>query len=123
FAQDEEFENLREHFSLQKGILLIGGVGVGKTSIMKAFRMNPIKSYGVVKCQTVVDAYLEAERTKYEFYTTPNKNISRIQSYGQEFFGWMYDDLGLENQANRYGNKLNVMADVLDRVYNNPDLF
>lgn len=122
FAGDKDFEKIGEGFSLEKGIMLRGGVGVGKTSIMKAFRLNPHKSFGVIKCQQIVNTFLNHSEQVYLRYTVVNRNIASAQNFGQEYFGWCYDDLGEEDQANKYGNKHNVMAGVLDKIYNDYEM-
>jgi hypothetical protein len=44
---------------LDKGLGLFGGVGVGKTIAMEAFRQNPRRPYGMVSTQKVGDVFKE----------------------------------------------------------------
>lgn len=122
FAKDPNFEQIDTGFSLEKGILIRGGVGTGKTSIMKAFRLSPHKSFGLIKCQQIVSTFLNQSEQVYLRYTCANRNIASAQNFGQEYFGWCYDDLGEEEQANKYGNKQNVIAGVLDKIYNDYEM-
>ncbi|WP_026713539.1 AAA family ATPase [Flavobacterium daejeonense] len=103
------------HINLNKGILLTGPIGCGKTSLMNLMK------------------YLTA--TEHKFYVKPCRDISFefiqdgyqiIHKYSK---GKLYeadprticfDDLGTENNLKYYGNECNVMAEILLSRY---DLF
>lgn len=64
FAGDREFVVLGESWgfgtlSLDKSLGLFGGVGVGKTITLEAFRQNPRRPYGMVSAQKVSDVFKE----------------------------------------------------------------
>lgn len=64
FAGDRDFVVLGEAWgfgplSLDKGLGLFGGVGVGKTILAEAFRQNPRRPYGLVGAQKVSDIFKE----------------------------------------------------------------
>jgi hypothetical protein len=64
FAGDREFVVLGEAWgfgplSLDKGLAVLGGVGVGKTILAQAFRQNPRRPYGLVTAQKVSDKFKE----------------------------------------------------------------
>ena len=101
--------------NLNKGILLTGPIGCGKTSLM-----NLIK-------------YLTA--TEHKFYVKPCRDISFefIQDgyqiihkysigklYQSEPRTYCFDDLGTESNLKYFGNECNVMAEILLSRY---DLF
>lgn len=64
FAGDRAFVTLGEAWgfgtlSLDKGLAVLGGVGVGKTITLEAFRQNPRRPYGMVTSQKVSDVFKE----------------------------------------------------------------
>lgn len=125
FGQDHQFES--RGYSLKKGILLFGGVGVGKTFIMSVFRINQVHSYQVVSCQDVEGAYARCgdERNEKTGEVGLKKyyglvSITPPNMYGQTQHGFLFDDLGQENTATKfYGTERNVMMEVLAQRYKN----
>jgi DNA replication protein DnaC len=110
----DEITCFQLNIDLNKGILLSGPVGTGKTSLMN-----------LMKNLTSID---------HKFYIKPCRDISFefiqegyeiIQKYSK---GKLYpdpkticfDDLGTENNIKYYGNECNVMAEILLSRY---DLF
>jgi DNA replication protein DnaC len=101
--------------NLNKGILLTGPIGCGKTSLMNLMK------------------YLTA--TEHKFFVKPCRDISFefIQDgyqiihkysigklYQSEARTYCFDDLGTENNLKYFGNECNVMAEILLSRY---DLF
>ncbi|MGV7106978.1 ATPase [Flavobacterium sp. U410] len=101
--------------NLNKGILLTGPIGCGKTSLMNLMK------------------YLTA--TEHKFFVKPCRDISFefIQDgyqiihkysngkiYQSEPKTYCFDDLGTENNLKYFGNECNVMAEILLSRY---DLF
>jgi DNA replication protein DnaC len=110
----DEITCFQLNIDLNKGILLSGPVGIGKTSLMN-----------LMKTLTATD---------HKFYIKPCRDISYefiqdgyevIQKYSK---GKLYpdpkticfDDLGTENNIKYFGNECNVMAEILLSRY---DLF
>ena len=103
-------ENCEKHqIDINKGILLTGPVGCGKTSLMTLIKlfMSPKEGYALKPAREVA---LEFNNHGYQIiqkHATP-KNI------------FCYDDLGVEQIMKHYGNDCNVMAEILLSRY---DLF
>jgi DNA replication protein DnaC len=114
FLKDEQ-ACYQFNIDLEKGILLTGPIGCGKTSLMNLMK------------------YLTA--TEHKFFVKPCRDISFefIQDgyqiihkyslgklYQSEPKTYCFDDLGTENNLKYFGNECNVMAEILLSRY---DLF
>lgn len=117
FAKDERFfecENLSKLStpSFDKGILIIGTFGNGKTAVMKTFEKIfsttkgvSFKGYSANEVVTMFEKCVDAE-TKADF--------NRKMNLGDRYF----DDIKTERQASNYG-KVNLFKDILENRYNN----
>lgn len=98
---------------LRKGILLAGSIGTGKTIAMHVFAR--LKGFKVVSTRHVVRDFAK-------------RGMDALDEYGREAFKMnpgghrdrsqpktiCFDDLGLEDTNSQlYGNKANVMAEIL----------
>ncbi|PMD94869.1 ATPase [Siphonobacter sp. BAB-5405] len=106
---------------LEKGLIIFGGIGCGKTYTMKAVRTNPSAAFLLVPCSDISDAYTQDGVEALEKYATPAKGRPNPFN-GDTQYGWCYDDLGTEETSSNYGNRRNVMAEVIQKAYNRPDL-
>jgi hypothetical protein len=102
-------------YSLDKGILLIGGVGCGKTQLMSLCRTNPNTSYTQHDCTDISTEYQQEGPSVIDYYTENTKNTKPEHAFGQEFFGRFFDDLGAESNAKNFGTERNVMAEIIQR--------
>lgn len=88
----------------RKGILIIGNPGAGKTLLLEVFNRLIRNLPTAYKIMTCIDA-----TKNYE-----NKGDGSIRFFGNYFF----DDLGHEEIVNRYGNKREVLHDIIFDRYN-----
>jgi len=120
FANDSRFLGFGQDFSLSKGIMLMGKPGVGKSHLMNYFMKNPHASYTIPTCKSIVEKFRENwtrdEMSTLEYY-------SKLQpaefghAYNQEYLGTCFGDMGSEELANAYGNKRNVIEEIIFARY------
>jgi len=93
---------------INKGILLSGPVGCGKTSLMKLLRhiVPHYKPYEVIPTRNITFAF-------------NNIGYTIIENYGDKQF-YCFDDLGIEPTGRHFGKDCNVMGEILLSRY---DLF
>ncbi|GHA25005.1 MULTISPECIES: ATPase [Flavobacteriaceae] len=86
---------------VEKGILLSGPVGCGKTTLMKLLRhLVPLqKPYEMIPCRNVT-------------FSFNHLGYKTIEDYGNTKF-YCFDDLGVEPPGRFYGKDCNVMGEVL----------
>lgn len=86
---------------INKGLLLTGPVGCGKTTLMKLIRhITPHKKqYKIIPCRNTVFSF------NHIGYKT-------IEDYGNQGF-YCFDDLGVEPTGRHYGKDCNVMGEIL----------
>jgi energy-coupling factor transporter ATP-binding protein EcfA2 len=94
--------------NLNKGIMLTGPVGCGKTSLMKLIRFfQPQQEvYTVKSCREI----------SFEFIA---KGFEVIHNYStrESRKTYCFDDLGTEQNLKYYGNECNIMAEILLNRY------
>jgi len=93
---------------INKGILLSGPVGCGKTSLMKLLRhiVPHYKPYEVIPTRNITFAF-------------NNIGYTIIENYGDKQF-YCFDDLGVEPTGRHFGKDCNVMGEIILSRY---DLF
>ncbi|MGI4864171.1 MAG: hypothetical protein ACRYFZ_09640 [Janthinobacterium lividum] len=90
-----------------KGLLLAGPVGCGKTTALRLFMRNPAQKFGVVSTRTVANAYKNQNLAQ---------NIPGLEPYlaAHHSGGVVFDDLGTEpTLVQNFGTTCNPMAEVL----------
>lgn len=92
----------KEGLDLKKGILLIGPVGCGKTSLMRVFNFltHDFKKFITRPCREITTEFIQ------DGFVVLNK-------YGKANKIYCLDDLGVELSFKKYGNECNVIAEVL----------
>ena len=105
------------NFDLNKGILLSGPIGCGKTTLFKIFRFCnfPAAKYGIVSTRHIVSEFMQSGYEILEKYS--NGNLSHDIRTPKAY---CFDDLGTETTSKYFGNDCNVMAEILLTRY---DLF
>ncbi|MEO6669465.1 MAG: hypothetical protein ABIN36_08315 [Ferruginibacter sp.] len=116
FTKDTEMAHKRQ-IDLEKGILLVGPVGCGKTTLMNIcrFLLSAEKRHSIKSCRDVSFEFMKDGHDIFHRYTKG--------SFHQEKFEpkvYCFDDLGLESNMNFFGNQCSVMAEILLSRY---DLF
>lgn len=107
FANDPRFEE-DNNFKLAKGIGLFGNVGVGKTILMQACRINPRMDFTVVSTPHLSDIYQE------EGIEGLKRFAGISSSSGEPQKAFCFDDLGCEPTSSKYmGNEMNVMQRII----------
>ena len=103
---------LKEQIDLNKGILLSGPIGCGKTSIMHLIRpfASPLSDYKIKTCRELSFEFAKSGYDAINKYTLKQNYQSRLP-------GYCFDDLGAEQQIKHFGNDCNVMAEVLISRY------
>ncbi|MFA6274109.1 MAG: ATPase [Candidatus Paceibacterota bacterium] len=94
--------------NLNKGILMSGPVGCGKTSLMTLMKfLTPVEYKFIVKpCR---DVSFEFIKDGYEVIHRYSRG--KLEQLDPKIY--CFDDLGLENNLKYYGNECNVMAEIL----------
>lgn len=94
--------------NLNKGILLSGPVGCGKTSLMNLMKhLTPIEHKFFLKpCRDISFEFI------HDGYEIVHK-YSKGKLYQSEPKTICFDDLGIESNLKYYGNECNVMAEIL----------
>lgn len=96
------------NINLNKGVLISGPVGCGKTSLMTLMKyLTPAEHKFILKpCRDI----------SFEFIQDGYDVIHRYSKGKQQQLDpkiYCFDDLGLENNLKYYGNECNVMAEIL----------
>jgi hypothetical protein len=114
FLRDEDIA-AELKLNLNKGILLTGPIGSGKTSLMNLMRyfQPPPQRFILKSCRDVTFDFI---RDGYE--TIHRYSYRSFQDHEPKTY--CFDDLGIENNLKYFGNECNVMAEVLLSRY---DLF
>ena len=106
YAIRAEEDALEHQIDLSKGILLLGPIGCGKTSLMHLIKLFIFKEfdYRVVSTRKIVT----------EFIAEGQPILSK---YGLTNQIYCFDDLGIENNIKQFGNETNAMAEILLNRY------
>lgn len=103
---------LKLGLDLNKGILLSGPIGCGKTSIMHLIKpfSNVKHDYKIKTTREVSFEFAKNGFESLQIYTQKPNNQHRLS-------GYCFDDLGAEKQIKHFGNDCNVMAEILISRY------
>lgn len=107
FLKDEQ-ASFQFNINLNKGILLSGPIGCGKTSLINLMKhLTPTEHKFYVKpCRDISFEFIQ------DGYQIIHKySIGKL--YQSEPRTYCFDDLGTESNLKYYGNECNVMAEIL----------
>ncbi|NCT10894.1 MAG: ATPase [Flavobacteriia bacterium] len=117
FLKDEQ-ACFQLNIDLEKGILLTGPIGCGKTSLMNLMKhlTPPEQKFSIKPCRDISFEFIQEgyeiiHKYSKEFRTNPSQPV---------ILRYCFDDLGTENNLKYFGNECNVMAEILLSRY---DLF
>lgn len=102
YAIRDEDACQKYEIDFNKGILLLGPVGSGKTSLMTLIRDFFPTSYRPILKST--------REVSYEFIS---EGYLIIDKYGKSEKVFCFDDLGVESSLKHYGNECNTMGEIL----------
>lgn len=111
-----------EKYDLNKGILLIGNVGTGKTSTMRIFaeylgRTNNPNYFKFVESRMIIREFAKDKYSGMERYSF-NERPDEHGTMHKKPSNLCIDDLGLEKQeAKHYGETVDVMGEFLADRY------
>lgn len=104
--------------SLEKGILLGGAIGVGKTMMMKLFSKNQRQVFAIKTAKAIADIFQsEGENSLQQFLTCPSLAVNDSSNFYQTRMGLCIDDIGTEELKMHYGNRKNVVGDLIELRY------
>lgn len=106
---------LQYGININKGIVLTGPIGSGKTTLMNLMKLlaQPENKFAIKPCRDISFEFIQ------DGYQIIHK-YSIGQLYHSEPRTYCFDDLGTENNLKYFGNECNVMAEILLSRY---DLF
>jgi len=110
----------QQEMSIDKGVLVLGSTGTGKTSIMKTLTNNPVKPFGVVSAIDVSQKFHKAGYDAIDMYQHLNKNPS-VRPFNHNVLGWCFDDMGAERVTKHFGDESKIMEEILFRHSNEPE--
>lgn len=99
----------------KRGLMLVGPVGCGKTTLMKLFKENPLQSYSVISCRKISYDYAKDGIEIIERYSKMRTGAPDLFLHSD--FGIALDDLGTDDERRHYGDKLNALTEVLLNRY------
>jgi energy-coupling factor transporter ATP-binding protein EcfA2 len=107
FLKDEQAA-FQHNLDLDKGILLAGPVGCGKTSLLNIMKfLTPVEhKFSVKPCR---DISFEFIHDGYEVI----HRYSKGKLYQSDPKIYCFDDLGSENNLKYFGNECNVLAEII----------
>jgi DNA replication protein DnaC len=111
--------------SHDKGLLIMGGKGVGKTHLMSFFFKNRKASYVMAPCVEIENKWRKSEPDKgdpdfVEYYSNLIPCAINSDPFGHQQIGVCFDDLGTETiPAVRYGEKKNILQEIVQTRYSN----
>ena len=116
FTNNPAFEE--NGFSLSKGILLTGPVGVGKTELLRVFSKNKRQCFHLI---SVFEIEVSCQQRGVEFFKAYTGMVpgwgNTSNFFYQKNIGWAFDDIGRESVVFDFGNKSDVVSKIIQTRY------
>lgn len=104
--------------SIDKGVLLTGNVGNGKTTLMKLFAKNQRQVFYIRNAKIIADSFQTGgDEVMQEYKHKITNPAGDANCFYQRFSGFCIDDIGTEDIKNHFGNKKNVIGDLIEDRY------
>lgn len=110
YAIQDQKMALELNINLNKGILLSGKIGCGKTSLMHLLKPFVKQEYKIKTCREISFEFAKNGYEALQPYTQKSAFQHRLS-------GYCFDDLGAEQQIKHFGNDCNVIAEILITRY------
>lgn len=130
FSKDQRFVKMAEEIgvknpTLEKGILLAGVIGTGKTWMMKLFSKNQRQCFFIRDCPKIAETFANQSKEDRDkgkdplqlFYHPPALPVNDTDNFLHTHLGLCLDDMGKEEIKNFYGNRKNVIGDLIETRY------
>lgn len=119
FSNDPDCQTMFD-INPNKGIMLYGPVGCGKTSLMKMFAVNSYRPFVINPIRSIAGEFTlkEGGENALEKYSSLVPAYPQM-NFGHELLGRCFDDIGTEEIKKNFGNEVNVFQDILYKVYDN----
>lgn len=106
--------------SLKKGLMISGNTGTGKTSFMRLFSRNQRQVFHVKTAMDLANSVGQHGESAYqEIIKCSPLPVNDSNSFFHPVAGLCVDDLGSEAEKTYYGNKKNVIGDMIESRYHN----
>jgi hypothetical protein len=107
------------NISHTKGILLMGGLGVGKSHLMSFFFQNQKASYVMAQCNVIESKWNTAKPEDPDVINYYSGHVNGASNpYGHQEIGFCFDDLGTETiPSKRFGEQKNVLNEIILNRY------
>ncbi len=118
FTGNSEFETVKKEYSLNKGIMLVGNTGTGKSLIFKIFKQYTMHILRVNSFQehTSIDIIDNVNISGIEYLNKYSHNRDNNKAYPITCY---IDDIASKNEKiKHYGTDLNVIEQLLSLRYN-----
>lgn len=106
--------------SEKRGLYLYGNTGTGKTTLMKI--INAFRRWTYVTSRDLVNEYnhVDNDEDRNRIMTTGARTIEPYRNWmidSEKKENMIIDDLGVEEQANNFGTRFQLMTHIVDNRY------